>query len=199
MNVLALVVLLPLLLGTPLCLWSGRVNTPVRRAATAWIAAALTAASLALLVSQAPAVFAGQTLLAGVEWVPSIGLNANFRLDGLALMFAGLITVIGLLVILYAAYYLGRDDPAGKFFSQLMLFMAAMLGVALGDDLLLLVVFWELTSVASFLLIGYWRRRADARAGARMALTVTGGGGLALLGGVIVVREIGATHELSIM
>ena len=199
MNVLALVVLLPLLLGTPLCLWSGRVNTPVRRAASAWIAAALTAASLALLVSQAPAVFAGQTLLAGVEWVPSIGVNANFRLDGLALMFAGLITVIGLLVILYAAYYLGRDDPAGKFFSQLMLFMAAMLGVALADNLLLLVVFWELTSVASFLLIGYWRRRADARAGARMALAVTGGGGLALLAGVIVLGQIAGTYDLSVM
>ena len=199
MNVLALVVLLPLLLGTTLCLWSGSVNSPARRAASAWVAAAVTAASLALLVSQAPAVFAGQTLLSGAEWVPSIGLDANFRLDGLALMFAGLITVIGLLVILYAAYYLGNDDPAGKFFSQLMLFMAAMLGIALADNLLLLVVFWELTSVSSFLLIGYWRRRADARAGARMALAVTGGGGLALLAGVIVLGQIAGSFDLSVM
>ena len=199
MNVLALVVLLPLLLGTTLCLWSGSVNSPGRRAASAWIAALVTAASLALLLSQAPAVFAGQTLLAGTEWVSSIGMDANFRLDGLALMFAGLITVIGLLVILYAAYYLGQDDPAGKFFSQMMLFMAAMLGIALSDNLLLLVVFWELTSVSSFLLIGYWRRRADARAGARMALAVTGGGGLALLAGVIVLGQIAGTHDLSVM
>ncbi len=76
------------------------------------------------------------------------------------------------------------DDPAGKFYALLMLFMAAMLGIALSDNLLLLVVFWELTSVSSFLLVGYWGHRADARAGARMALAVTGGGGLALLAGV---------------
>ncbi|HEY9239601.1 MAG TPA: proton-conducting transporter membrane subunit, partial [Burkholderiaceae bacterium] len=164
-----------------------------------WIAAVVTAASLALLVTLAPAVFAGQTLLAGTPWIPSIGLDANFRLDGLALMFAGLITAIGLLIVLYAAYYLHDDDPAGKFFSQLMLFMAAMLGIALSDNLLLLVVFWELTSVSSFLLVGYWNRRADARAGARMALTVTGGGGLALLAGVIVLGQIAGTHDLSVM
>ncbi|MES2990505.1 MAG: monovalent cation/H+ antiporter subunit A [Pseudomonadota bacterium] len=199
MNVLALVVLLPLLLGTTLCLWCGSVNSPARRAASAWVAAGVTAASLALLLGQAPAVFAGQTVLAGVEWVPSIGMNANFRLDGLAFMFAGLIIVIGLLVILYAAYYLRSDDPAGKFFGQLMLFMAAMLGIALADNLLLLVVFWELTSVSSFLLIGYWRRRADARAGARMALAVTGGGGLALLAGVIVLGQIAGSFDLSVM
>jgi multicomponent K+:H+ antiporter subunit A len=72
-----------------------------------------------------------------------------------------LITGIGLLIILYAAYYLQHDDPAGKFFSLLMLFMAAMLGIVLSDNLLLLVVFWELTSISSFLLVGYWGTPAE--------------------------------------
>ncbi len=181
MPTLPLIVLLPLLLGTVACLWLGRRA----RQAPAWAAAAVTAAALALLSSHAPAVLDGQTLLTQQPWVPAIGLDANFRLDGLALMFGLMITVVGLLVILYAAYYLGPNDPPGRFYALIMLFMAAMLGVVLSDNLLLLVVFWELTSVSSFLLVGYWGHRADARAGARMALAVTGGGGLALLAGVV--------------
>jgi multicomponent K+:H+ antiporter subunit A len=197
MSLLSLIVLLPLVAGTTLCGWAGRSPSRARRALTAWLAAAVTAAALALLLTQAPAVFAGQTLLTQAEWVPQIGLNANFRLDGLALMFALLITGIGLLIILYAAWYLHADDPAGKFYAQLMLFMAAMLGIALSDNLLLLVVFWELTSISSFLLVGYWGHRAEARAGARMALAVTGGGGLALLAGVVVLGQIAGTYDLS--
>jgi multicomponent K+:H+ antiporter subunit A len=199
MSPLALVVLLPLIAGTLLCWAVGRVNTPERRIACAWLAAAVTAAALALLLGQADVVFAGQTVLAHAEWLPSIGLNLGLRLDGLALMFALLITGIGLLIILYAAWYLHHDDPAGKFYSLLMLFMAAMLGIALADNLLLLVVFWELTSVSSFLLVGYWGHKAEARAGARMALAVTGGGGLVLLAGVLVLGHIAGSYELSVL
>jgi multicomponent K+:H+ antiporter subunit A len=144
-------------------------------------------------------VFGGQVLLAQAEWLPAIGLNLGLRLDGLALMFALLITGIGLLIILYAAWYLHADDPAGKFFSLLMLFMAAMLGIALSDNLLLLVVFWELTSISSFLLVGYWGHKAEARAGARMALAVTGGGGLVMLAGVLVLGHIAGSYELSVL
>jgi multicomponent K+:H+ antiporter subunit A len=199
MHPLALVVLLPLMLGTTLCFGLGRVDTPLRRRLTAWAAAGVAAAALLILLAQAPAVLAGQTLLHHVEWVPAIGLNANFRLDALALMFAGLITGIGLLVILYAAFYLHHDDPAGKFFGTLMLFMAAMLGIVLSDNLLLLLVFWELTSLSSFLLIGYWGHREDSRAGARMALAVTGGGGLVMLAGIVVLGQIAGTYDLSAM
>ncbi len=195
MQTLPLIVLLPLLLGTVLCLWLGRRA----RQAPAWAAAAVTAAALALLSSQAPAVFDGQTLLSHQPWVPAIGLDANFRLDGLALMFGWMITVVGLLIILYAAYYLGPNDPPGRFYALIMLFMAAMLGVVLSDNLLLLVVFWELTSVSSFLLVGYWGQRADARAGARMALAVTGGGGLVLLAGIVLLGQIAGTYDLSAM
>src|SRR5690606_19697737 len=141
----------------------------------------------------------GRTLLMHLDWVPDIGLNIGFRLDGLSLLFALLITAIGVLVILYAAYYLGPGDPAGNFYAQLMLFMAAMLGIVLSDNLLLLVVFWELTSVSSFLLVGYWGHRADARAGARMALAVTAGGGLAMLAGIVLLGRIGVSYELSVL
>jgi multicomponent K+:H+ antiporter subunit A len=197
MSPLALTVLLPLVLGTTLCMAVGRVDTPARRRATAWVAGAVALAAFGVLLSLGSEVFAGQTLLTRAEWVPAIGLNANFRLDGLALMFALLITGIGLLIILYAAYYLHHDDPAGKFFSQLMLFMAAMLGIVLSDNLLLLVVFWELTSISSFLLIGYWGHKAEGRDGARMALAITGGGGLVMLAGVVILGQIAGTFDLS--
>jgi multicomponent K+:H+ antiporter subunit A len=199
MSPLALTVLLPLLLGTTLCHVSGRVDTPGRRRLTALIAAAVAASSLGILLWLAPGVFASEVLLTQAPWVPSLGLNANFRLDGLAWMFASLITGIGLLIVLYAAYYLHHDDPAGKFFSTLMLFMAAMLGIVLSDNLLLLLVFWELTSVSSFLLIGYWGGREASRRGARMALAVTGGGGLVMLAGIVVLGHIAGSFDLSVV
>ena len=95
MQLLALAVLLPLLLGGPLCAFIGARLTPARRQGAAWAAAAVTAAVLALLLSQAPAVFAGQTLLQHTPWMPALGLDANFRLDGLALMFGLMITGVG--------------------------------------------------------------------------------------------------------
>lgn len=196
---LALIILLPLLAGTSLTGWSGcgALRSAGERRRTAWLAAAVAASSLALLLMQAPAVMAGGALRSFTPWVPEIGLNLGFRLDGLSLMFALMITSIGLLIILYAHHYLGPKDSAGKFYSTLMLFMAAMLGIVLSDNLLLLVVFWELTSISSFLLVGYWQHRADARAGARMALAVTGGGGLALLGGVVLLGQMAGTYEIS--
>jgi multicomponent K+:H+ antiporter subunit A len=193
--VLLLIVLLPLLLGTAATFWLG----PKSRLLTALAAGAVTAASLAVLLSHAPAVMAGETVRNAWAWVPEIGLNLTFRLDGLSLLFAGLILFIGLLIVLYAHFYLSPKDSAGKFYSEMMLFMAAMLGVALSDNLLLLVVFWELTSLSSFLLIGFWSHRADARAGARQALAVTGGGGLAMLGGFVLLGQIAGTYELSEM
>ncbi len=189
------IVLLPLLVGTALTAAIGRYH----RAATAWVAALVTATSLALLLSQAGSVWAGQPVQFSLPWVPDIGLTLGLRLDGLSLFFAGLITVIGLLIIVYAAYYLAPDDSAAKFYSVMMLFMAAMLGVVLSDNLLLLVVFWELTSVSSFLLVGYWGHRPEARNGARQALAITGGGGLAMLAGFVLLGLIAGTFEISEM
>ena len=193
------IILLPLLAGTLLTGWSGALPSAHFRRRTAWLAAAVTLASFGLLLMQAPAVMDGATVQSFATWVPEIGLNVGLRLDGLSLMFALLITGMGLLIILYADSYLGKDDPVGKFFSTLMLFMAAMLGIVLSDNLLLLMVFWELTSISSFLLVGYWKHRADARAGARMALAITGGGGLAMLGGFVLLGQIAGTYEISQM
>ncbi|WP_395137710.1 monovalent cation/H+ antiporter subunit A [Schlegelella aquatica] len=197
MGLLSSIVCLPLILGTLACAWIGGRNTPARRGAAAGVAAAVTLAALALLIALGGSVFDGEVRVERTSWVPALGLNLGFRLDGLALMFAGLITAMGLLIVAYAAFYLHEDDPAGKFYGLLMLFMGAMLGIVLADNLLLLVVFWELTSISSFLLVGYWGHREDARAGARTALTVTGGGGLALLAGVVLLGQIAGTYELS--
>lgn len=193
------IILLPLLVGTLLTGWSGALPSPNNRSRTAWLAAAVTLSSIVLLLMLAPGVMGGQTAQSSSTWVPEIGLNLSLRLDGLSLMFALLITCMGLLIITYAHSYLGKDDPVGKFFSTLMLFMAAMLGIVLSDNLLLLMVFWELTSISSFLLVGYWKHRADARNGARMALAITGGGGLAMLGGFVLLGQIAGTYEISQM
>ena len=196
---LIIIILLPLLAGTLLTAWSGAMPSGGYRRRTAWIAGAVAASSLGLLLIQAPAVMNGETVRLFTQWVPEIGMNLGLKLDGLSLMFAMLITGMGLLIIVYADSYLGKNDPVGKFYSTLMLFMAAMLGIVLSDNLLLMMVFWELTSISSFLLVGYWNHRADARDGARMALTITGGGGLAMLGGFVLLGQMAGTYEISEM
>nr|MBP6765890.1 monovalent cation/H+ antiporter subunit A [Rubrivivax sp.] len=167
---------------------------------TAAAVAGATALAVTLLGLQlAPAVLGGQVLGWQVEWLPALGLDLGLRVDGLAWLFVLLIGGIGSLVVLYAAWYLDAADPAPRFFSFLLLFMGAMLGVVLADNLLLLVVFWELTSLSSFLLIGYWHQRADARQGARMALTITGAGGLCLLAGVLLIGQIVGSFRLDVV
>ncbi|MFN6984988.1 MAG: proton-conducting transporter membrane subunit, partial [Rhizobium oryzihabitans] len=190
--VLWLVPLLPLLgaILPPLLIRSGR---NVCANATGLVSLA----ALALLLSRAETVFSGGVERVSLTWIAQIGLNFSFRLDGLSLFFAAMILIIGLLVIVYARFYLDRDDPVGRFYAYLLLFQGAMLGVVLSDNLILLLIFWELTSLTSFLLIGYWRHRQDAREGARMALIVTGGGGLALIGGLILLGHIAGTYEIS--
>ncbi|MCG8393514.1 MAG: monovalent cation/H+ antiporter subunit A [Pseudomonadales bacterium] len=156
----------------------------------------LPATALALLYNPARQVFAGETLRTTLDWVPSLDLSLAFRLDGLALLFAILVLGIGLLIILYARYYLSAKEKAGRFYAYLLLFMGAMLGVVTSDNLLLLVVFWELTSLSSFLLIGFWSHQTGARKGARMAMTVTGMGGLALLAGVLLIGDVVGSFSL---
>jgi multicomponent K+:H+ antiporter subunit A len=162
------------------------------------IAAALVAGvALACLATLTAAPFRGETLIVAWEWLPSIGLNIAFRFDGLGMLFAYLIVGIGLLVIVYARYYLKAADATGRFYAFLLLFMGAMLGVVLSENLLLLLVFWELTSLVSFLLIGYWKHDMEARQGARLALFITGGGGLALFAGILLLGHIAGSYSLS--
>jgi multicomponent K+:H+ antiporter subunit A len=169
--------------------------TSARNLESLWAAAIalVVAVQLALLY---PQISAGTVLTERLLWLPSLGIDVVVRLDGFAWMFAMLVSGMGLLVIVYARYYLSADDPAARFYSLLLGFMGAMLGVVVSGNLVQLVVFWELTSVFSFLLIGYWTHRKDARRGARMAFTVTATGGLALLAGVLLLGHIVGSYEL---
>jgi len=159
--------------------------------------ATATAAALLGLCLHIPAIMAGEVITARFEWLPALGLNANFRIDGLGLLFGILILGIGLLIITYARFYLSRRDPAGVFYTYLMLFQGAMMGIVLSDNILLLLVFWELTSLSSFLLIGYWKHLPEGRQGARMALTVTGMGGLAMIAGMMILGNIAGSYDIS--
>ena len=169
------------------------------RGASALAAALASALALAGLVGHAPAVLRGEVIIAHFDWVPSLGLSASFRIDGLGLMFAGLILGIGLLIILYARFYLSSKDSMGRFLTYLLLFQGAMVGIVLSENLIMMLVFWELTSLSSFLLIGWWRHLPEGRQGARMALTVTGGGGLALIAGVLILGQIVGSYDLSVI
>src|SRR5689334_17778766 len=128
--------------------------------------------------------------------MPQFGLELYFRLDGYAWLFGMLVALMGVLVVLYARYYMSSGDPVPRFFSFLQAFMGAMLGTVLSGNLIQLVVFWELTSLTSFMLIAYWYHREDARRGARMALIVTVGGGLSLLLGVLMLGAIVGSYDL---
>ncbi|HLQ17745.1 MAG TPA: hydrogen gas-evolving membrane-bound hydrogenase subunit E, partial [Tabrizicola sp.] len=169
------------------------------RTACATATGTVTALTLLLLCLHAPAVLRGEVVQTRIDWLPALGLNATFFLDGLGLMFAGLILGIGLLIILYARFYLAKSDPMGQFFTYLLLFQGAMLGIVLSDNILLLLVFWELTSLSSFLLIGYWKHLPEGRQGARMALAVTGGGGLAMIAGMLILGNIAGSYDLTVI
>ena len=172
--------------------------THARTAAAVW-AALVGAAALAWVAWQYPGLSEGAVLREEHRWIPSAGINFVVRMDGFAWMFAMLVTGIGTLVAVYARYYMSKNDPVPRFFSFFLAFMGAMLGVVLSGNLVQMVFFWELTSLFSFLLIGYWYHRKDARRGARMALTVTGAGGLALLAGVLMLGHIVGSYDLDVV
>ncbi len=151
------------------------------------------------LLTNLPAVLAGEVVQAGVDWMPALGMNFTLMLDGLGFFFALLILGIGLLIITYGRFYLSREDNMGEFFTYLLLFQGAMVGIVLSDNILLLLVFWELTSLSSFLLIGYWKHLPEGRQGARMALTVTGMGGLAMIAGMLILGQIVGSYDLSVI
>ena len=160
------------------------------------IAGGATLAALLLAVAQFDAIAAGRIPQARFAWLPEYGVDIILRMDGLAWVFSVMVLGIGLLVLLYARYYMSDRDPAPRFYACMMAFMGAMLGLVLSGNLIQLLVFWELTSIASFLLIGYWQQRNDARRGARMAFTVTAIGGLCLLAGLLLLGHIAGSYEL---
>ncbi|WP_348706703.1 monovalent cation/H+ antiporter subunit A [Acidovorax soli] len=143
-----------------------------------------------------PEIADGGVIRQELTWLPALGLNLVIRMDGFAWMFCMLVLGVGSLVVLYARYYMSPADPVPRFFSFFLAFMGAMAGVVLSGNIIQIAFFWELTSLFSFLLIGYWHHRKDARRGARMALTVTGTGGLAMLAGMLVLGHIVGSYDL---
>ena len=145
----------------------------------------------------APGITAGQPLVFSQPWAPALGLSFGFFVDGLSLLFLLVISGIGLFVVWHASGYLHGDRRLGRFYLYLLGFMGAMLGLVSADNLILLFVFWELTSITSYLLIGYYAEDADSRRSALQALLVTGGGGLALLAGLVILGQLGGSYEIS--
>nr|PZN44215.1 MAG: Na+/H+ antiporter subunit A [Bacillota bacterium] len=156
-----------------------------------YAALAVAVATLALVLS-IPEGFSGT-----VNWVPQLGIALTVQADGWGRLLALLITGIGTLVMLYSILYLGAEEDLGKFYLYILLFMGAMLGVVLSGNLLVLYVFWELTSVASFLLIGFWYTEESGVYGAVKALLITVSGGLAMLAGITILGSIAGTYELT--
>ena len=166
------------------------------RNAEAWLAGSVALLAFSLMAIAYPRIDNGGVIQLRADWIADLGLQFVLRADGFAWAFAMLITGIGFLVVLYARYYMSPSDSVPRFFSFLLAFMGAMLGIVLSGNLLQLVFFWELTSLFSFLLISYWNHNAAARDGARMSLTVTSAGGLCLFAGFLMIGHIVGSYDL---
>jgi multicomponent Na+:H+ antiporter subunit A len=162
-----------------------------------WLSALVPAALAVWLIARVPDVGAGQLPAASFAWVPALGLTLDFRLDGVGLLLSVLVASIGALILIYGGGYLKGSPQAAPFFGFIHLFMLAMLGLAGADHLLVLFVFWELTSLASYLLIGLAHDSADARKAALRALLITGFGGVAMLAGFILLADAAGTWKIS--
>ena len=149
-----------------------------------------------LLARQITTVAKGQTFSYQLDWIPSYNINFLTYLDGLSMIFGLLITGIGVLVVLYSIYYLSTEQSLVHFYIYLLLFMGSMLGVVFSDHLMILYVFWELTSISSFLLIAYWYQRKGSRYGAKKALLITIFGGFAMLVAFLMLYNITGTFNI---
>ncbi len=166
------------------------------RNAAAWLAGGFALAATTLVLLLYPQVIEHGVVSASLPWLPQLGLVLSLRMDAFAWIFALLISGVGSLVVFYARYYMAAADPVPRFFSFLLAFMGAMLGIVLSGNLVQMVIFWELTSFTSFMLIAYWYHRADARRGANMALIVTATGGLCLLAAVLLIGGVVGSYDL---
>lgn len=160
-----------------------------------WWVALLPAALFVYFLGFLSPITAGQSLMFYYDWIPSLGISLDIHLDGLSLLFALLITGIGTLVVIYAGSYLAGYPDQPKLVMYLCAFMAAMLGVVLSNNIMAMFVFWELTSITSYMLIGYHHEQEKSRKSALQGLFVTVGGGLALMAGIILLGQIAGTYQ----
>jgi multicomponent Na+:H+ antiporter subunit A len=161
-----------------------------------WIYALLPLSLFIYFFSWIPGLADGAIVI-GYQWIPSYGINLDFRIDGLSLLFALLITGIGTLVFFYSTYYLKGHPALDRFYGFLTMFMASMLGLVLSDNLMAMFIFWELTSISSFFLIGFNHEEKSSRKSALTALGITGFGGLVLLAGVVLLGDVGGSFSFS--
>ena len=165
----------------------------------AWLLAAYPATVFVALQVQSSQLVGAESIREVHAFLPSMSVSLSFVLDGLSILFGLLISGIGTLVVIYSGGYLKGHPQQGRFFAFLMMFMSAMLGVVLADNLMGMFVFWELTSVSSYLLIGFNHTEEKSRSAALQALLVTGSGGLALLAGILLLGAVAGTFELSVL
>lgn len=161
-----------------------------------WLVLLVPLVLFSIFTAQIPAISNSDILMQTVHWIPSLGINFTVYLDGLSLIMALLITGMGALVVLYSIYYLSPSDSFPHFYAYLLLFMGAMLGIVLSDNLLVLYVFWELTSISSFLLIAFWYHRKNSRYGAQKSLLITVFGGFGMLAGFLMLHSMTGTFSI---
>ena len=162
-----------------------------------WILCVIPLVPFIAFATNTPELIAGKTFIETYTWVDALGINFKFRLDGLSLLFALLVTGIGSLIVVYGGTYLANDKHLSKFYAYLFVFMGSMLGVVVSDNIFVLFVFWELTSISSYLLIGYKHGYEASRKSALQALLVTGTGGLALMAGFILIANVAGSPNIS--
>ncbi len=169
----------------------------LKRVHTGWFVLIVPIVLFLYLVQFIPSVASGEVYIYEVPWIPSLGINFTAYLDGLSLILALLITGVGSLVILYSIYYLSKErESLGHFYVYLLMFMGAMLGVVFSDNLMVLYLFWELTSISSFLLIAYWYHRRQSRYGAQKSMLITVTGGIGMLAGFIMLSTMMDTFSI---
>lgn len=162
-----------------------------------WILGLIPLSLAAYLFLQLEGVASGQALQLSIPWVPDLNVNFSIYIDGLSLLMSLLVLGIGGLILIYASGYMAGNAKIGRFFFLLIFFMIAMLGVVVSDNIFLLFIFWELTSISSYLLIGFSHESEKSQKSAQQALIITGLGGLALMAGLIMLGYIGGSWELS--
>jgi multicomponent Na+:H+ antiporter subunit A len=164
-----------------------------------WLPPLLPAGIFFYFLSFLPTISAGETIRKTYEWVPSLGVNLDFYADGLGLLFTLIISGIGMLVFFYSTYYLKGHPRLLRFYAYLSVFMGAMLGLVLSNNLISLFIFWELTSISSFYLIGFNNEEKASRKSALTALAITGFGGMALLGFAVTAGSLTGTYDIQAM
>lgn len=191
---IALIVLLPFVLTLAVPLVYKAVKGKV-----GWFAAAIAAVCFLLIASMVPSVMDGQNIAGAVSWIPSLSVNLAFYADGLSVLLGLIVSFIGILILSYSTKYLSKDEDLVRYYQYLLIFMGSMFGVAFSDNLIQLFIFWELTSISSFMLIGYYRKTKESIYGATKALLITGGGGLLMFVGFMCLFSITGTYGISEM